>query len=230
MVITQSQKDYIALVPVREGSKGLPKKNILELGGVPLYRRALDQGLRIVNACAVSTDFESILNSTVPDNCYFLRRPEDLCGDEVPIDEVIAHVVDDLNLPDATTIVLLQATSPFRADEDIRAALDLYAEGKYDLTMSVTQTDQKVLKYGTLDGDSYVPLSNPKYCFANRQSLPLVFKPNGAVYVFTVGVFRRNRGLATESIGVIKMPSSRAIDIDSIDDFELAKRLLEVGI
>lgn len=220
----------IALIPVRGGSKGLPGKNIRPLAGVPLYARAVAQGLRVVGRCVVSTNIASILDAPAPEGCVLLRRPDALCSDDVPMDAVINDVIEQLKLEDATKIVLLQATSPLRTDADVAAVLALHDGGAHDLVMSVTGTDSGILKYGMLEGPDYIPVAHPEYCFTNRQQLPRVFRPNGAIFVFSAGVFRRNGGLATQSIGAAEMPAARSFDIDSLADFEAAEAGLKVQL
>lgn len=216
----------IAFVPVREGSKGLPGKNLRVLEGVPLYERAVAQGLRVVGSCVVSTDIRQVLDKPPPEGCVIVSRPEELCADDVPMDAVINHLIESLDLEAEVKIVLLQATSPLRSDADVSSAIALHAQNGHDLVMSLTRSDPSILKYGMLEGVDYTPLASPKYCFANRQDLPTVFRPNGAIFVFSVGAFRQNKGLATQKIGAIEMPADRSVDIDSLTDFEhVAARL-----
>ena len=124
------------------------------------------------------------------------------------------------------TVVLLQATSPLRTPADIRAAVDLFATGAHGLVMSVTEADRGVLKWGRLEGSRFVPLSSPEHCFANRQSLPPVVRPNGAVYVFDAARLIATGSLAADSVGVVGMPPERSHDIDNLNDCEQAERLL----
>ena len=219
----------IALVPVRDGSKGLPGKNIRPLAGIPLYARAVAQGLRVASHCVVSTDITQIFDAPVPEGCVLLRRPDALCGDDVPMDAVINDVIEQLQLEDATRIVLLQATSPLRTDADVSAVLAMHEGGAHDLVMSVTSTASGILKYGMLEGPNYIPVASPEYCFTNRQHLPRVFRPNGAIFAFSAGAFRRNKGLATQSIGAIEMPAERSFDIDTREDFEAVEAILMSG-
>lgn len=118
------------------------------------------------------------------------------------------------------TVVLLQATSPLRHEDDLIAALGVFGGGGYDVVMSVTEADRGVLKWGRLDGSQFVPLSEPAFCFSNRQSLPAVVRPNGAVYVFDAEWFIKRGSFVTERIGVIEMPADRSLDIDTLVDFE----------
>lgn len=211
-----------ALVPVRGGSKGLPGKNIRNLAGSPLYVHAVRQGQTHAARGIVSTDIPEILRDGGPAGCEVLSRPAELATDTTPMDAVISHAIETLNL-EGGAILLLQATSPMRLDSDIQAACDLFESGEHDLVMSVCRTDSAVLKYGLLDGPGFTPLADPAYCFSNRQTLPDVYRPNGAIYVFGVDWFRRNGGLATDNIGAVVMPEDRSIDIDTLADFERAE-------
>lgn len=215
----------VAVVPVRGGSKGLPGKNLRPLAGVPLWRRAVDQGLTAgADEVVVTTDIAEILDAPTAPGLRLLARPAELARDDTPMAPVLTHALKALQGP--TRIVLLQATSPLRAIDDIRAAVALHETGRYELVKTVTPTDAGILKYGTLDGERFVPVSDPAYCFTNRQSLPPVMKPNGAVYVFDRDWFLARGTLATDSIGAVVMPPERSFDIDTADDFARAEALI----
>lgn len=213
-----------AIVPVRAGSKGLPDKNKRELCGLPLFEHAVRQGLRTADRCVVSTDMIELLDQLVDDDRIVHRRPAHLATDTATMDDALRDVIQSQSMQ-ADTLVLLQATSPLRSDADILAAIDLFLTREFDLTMSVAATDSGVLKYGTLADDQFIPLREPAFCFANRAELPGVYRPNGAVYVFSAEWFLSNGGLATENIGASLMPMERSLDIDTLDDFLRVEQL-----
>jgi len=165
------------------------------------------------------------------------RRPADLATGITPMDAVLRHVLShDMTRP--ARIVLLQATSPLRNAGDIAAACDLHRQGGFDLVLSVTRADAGVLKWGRAvwaddpagpEGAEFVPLSDPAHCFANRAELPPVYRPNGAVYVFDAGWFRRHGTLAAGRIGMIEMPPERAADIDTEADFAAVEARLRAA-
>lgn len=215
----------IAVVPVRGGSKGLPGKNIRPLAGRPLYRHAVDQGLEAgAEEVLVSTDIAEILGADQGPGVTVIERPAALAGDTVPMDPVLLHALEGRG---PALVVLLQATSPLRRAEDIRAAVAAWRRRGFDLVMSVTRTDPGILKYGMAEGDRFVPVARAEYCFMNRQQLPPVYRPNGAVYVFDADWFRGNGGLATDRIGMVEMPGDRSMDIDTLADFERAEAVLK---
>lgn len=220
--------DILAILPLRAGSKGLAKKNLLPLAGKPLYRHTLDQALRVVGRCVITTDIAEILDAEPPEGCTVIERPAELAADGTPMDPVLLHLFDTLERDGALpgTAVLLQATSPLRRDEDIRAAIDLHAGGAFELVMTVTEADSSILKYGFLRDGRFEAVSKPDYCFENRQDLPQVIRPNGAVYVFSPEVFRANGGMSIRSIGAAMMPEHLSIDIDSEADLKAAEEVL----
>ncbi len=221
-------EQWIALVPLRAGSKGLPGKNTRPLAGKPLYRHAVDQGLEAgATQVFLSTDIPALLAADHGDGVHAVPRPAELAGDTVPMDAVLRHFLT-VDFGQSATVVLLQATSPLRRAEHIRGALEVFARGSFDLVMSVTETAPTILKYGTAAPDGrFVPVSDPAYCFTNRQALPKVYRPNGAVYVFGADWYRQNGSLATQSIGMFEMDSDSSQDIDTEADFARAERLLD---
>ncbi len=215
--------DLIALVPVRAGSRGLPGKNLRLLAGRPLYRHAVDQALALGVRCILTTDAAELHPVTLP-GLTVLPRPADLARDDTPMDPVIAHALE--SHPGPARVVLLQPTSPLRTLDDIRAAIALHETGAHDLVLTVTPTDAGILKYGTVADGRFRPVADPAYCFTNRQSLPAVYRPNGAVYVFDADWFRARRRLATDRIGAVIMPPDRSHDIDTADDFARVEALM----
>ena len=214
----------LALIPARAGSKGLPGKNLMPLGGVPLYRRALDQGLAAGARCLLSTDIAELTGADHGPGVQALARPAEIAGDDAPMDAVIAHAL--AQVPGPATVLLLQPTSPLRRAGDIAAALALHATGRFGLVMSVTAAPAQVLKYGTLSDGAFEPLRRAEYCFMNRQALPPVHRPDGAIYVFDADAFRARGTLAADRIGAVETPPERAIDIDSAADLARAEALL----
>ena len=210
-----------AIVPVRAGSRGLPGKNIRNFAGRMLYERAVEQSYQFASTCIVSTDILEILEKGPQPEYELLPRAPKLGADDTPMAQVILDVLERCNL--SGTILLLQATSPLRAPEDIAAALDLYNNNTYELVMTVTETNSTPLKFGFLENGSFHPLSDPKFCFQNRQDLPAIKRPNGAAYVFNADWFRANGCFATSNIGAVEMPQYRSLDIDTISDFEAAE-------
>jgi CMP-N-acetylneuraminic acid synthetase len=223
--MTSLRSPWTAVIPLRRGSKGLPGKNIRLLADKPLYMHSVDVALEAgAQRIIISTDISDVLSSALPPRVQVIERPSDLCGEEVPMAPVLLHALQVAACEGA--VVLLQATSPLRKVADVLSALDVFAKGRFDLVMSVTEADRSVLKWGRVEGDRFVPLSDPAHCFSNRQSLPPVVRPNGAVYVMQAQWFIASRSFVSERIGLVHMSPERSQDIDTLADFERCEAAL----
>ena len=217
----KSMGETTAILPIRAGSKGLPRKNIADLAGRPLYEHTIEQARAAdIGKIIITTDISEVLNRRFSSAITVLHRPAELCQDHSTMDSVVLHAIESTIASDST-IILLQATSPLRRPEDILRAYKLYKTGLYDLVLTVTDADPAIQKYGRCEGDSFIPLVSPKQCFMNRNELSPVVKPNGAVYVFSSDWFLRNKSFATDNIGCVKMPAERSVDIDNSQDLDM---------
>lgn len=214
-----------ALIPIRSGSKGLPGKNIRPFAGLPLFMHTVKQAKDVgVPDIVISTDIDQVLGFKFNPYVHLLERPVDLASDNSSMEEVIFHAISTLSLKG--TIILLQVTSPLRTNESIVEALKLYKENSYELVMAVTSTDRSILKSGFVSGSKFEPLSKSKHCFTNRQDLPKVYKPNGAIFIFDSAWFLQNKTLASDNIGVICMDEEISLDIDDLKSFLDSERLM----
>lgn len=217
--------NYIPVIPIRKGSQGLLNKNTKLLAGKKLYKYSMDQAIRIFGKCVISTDIEEVLETSFTPECFILKRDKKLCLNNTIMEEVIHNIITEMNLEDEV-IVLLQATSPLRNDKDIENAIDLY-EDNFDLVLSVCETNSNILKSGLmLKGDKFNACYDGKYLFKNRQYLPKVYRPNGAIYIIKAKDFISFDGFNCENIGGYLMPKERSYDIDKLEDFDLIERIL----
>ena len=215
----------IAIVPARDGSKGYPGKNFKTFYKKPLFLHAIDQALRTCDCCIFSSDnLDALQKAENMQNVYPHKRAARLSGDDAPIDKTLLNIIDNFNLVDKS-LILLQPTSPLRLDSSITKAIKKFNKNKFDLVMGVTEANSSILKYGFASNDEFNPLSDPKYCFSNRQALPTVFRPNGSIFVFNSNWLSLNSSLATDNIGCVKMEENESVDIDTQDDFRRAELL-----
>lgn len=213
----------VAIVPCRAGSKGLPDKNFLKLGSEEVYKITLDQALRCVNEVIISSD------KNLEEELKFLKvkqhqRSPELSTDQSTMAELMLELIKQYELQNST-IVLLQPTSPLRRDEDISKCIETYKKNHFDLLFTVSSQDRAVLKSGFVQGNKFIPVGEPEFIFMNRQDLPKLFRPNGAVYVFNGGWFEKNGGFSSTNTGVVEMPSENSLDIDSQEDFDRIARI-----
>lgn len=217
---------FAAIIPIRAGSKGFPGKNVRPLAGKPLFRHAVDQAIAAgASRVIITTDICEVIEAQFEECVEVLARPTPLCSDSAPMAPVILHALEANSVSGA--VVLMQATSPLRRPSHVVEALEMFSADTFDLVMSVAPADRAVLKYGTLVGDRFVPLVDARYSFSNRQDLPSVVRPNGAVYVFNAEWFRSKGSFSAERIGVIHMSHEDSYDIDRVEDLIECERILK---
>jgi len=222
----------IATICARGGSKALPGKNLRPLAGQPLIVHTIEHALacRVIDGVFVSTDDEQIAEvaqragAQVP-----YLRPAELATDEAPKLPAIGHLVAHLERSGMSvdTVVDLQPTSPLRRPEDIEAALALLDDA--DLVVSVTEPSHN--PYYTLaeaDAEGRLQLSKPAG-FARRQDAPAVWGLNGSIYVWRRAALTKAiaEGFWSVRAKPYAMPRRRSVDIDDLEDFELAQWLLQ---
>jgi CMP-N,N'-diacetyllegionaminic acid synthase len=216
--------DYLAVVPFRAGSKGLEGKNFKSFCGRSLWSRAAAQGLRTCGNLICTTDAEISQEWEDFAGQILDHRPDHLSEDTSKMSDVIFHLIDRYNLT-SQIIVLLQPTNPLRSDKDIYRALELYSRSQCKMVMSVSKKDNRILKHGFIKNGRFETINRAEYCFENRQNLPDVFGPNGAIYIFRADDFLAAKGFPHDSVYAYEMDLVSSIDIDKIEDFENAERV-----
>ena len=224
--------DWISLIPVRAGSKGLANKNIRQISGKPLYEYTVDFALSAGTSCVyVTTDIPEILSVAPKTKVIINKRKKRLCKDDTPMSSVILDFLEGkegIKIRNDQIIVLLQATSPLRKKLDLISALNQFIGSQQsDLMMAVTEAENNVLKYGYVADGNFKHISKPHLCFENRQNLPKLYRPTGAFYIFRAGWYRKNKTLATPYTGAYELKNNQSLDIDTLEDFKKFEAIIK---
>ena len=220
----------IALIPARGGSKGLPGKNIYPLAGKPLisYSIAAGESAHGVDEVWISTDDKKIREVSIKECADVCMRPAELADDLSTSAQAIVHFIEANKLKADDVIVFLQPTSPLRGAEDVDQALTAFLKSDAKLLLSVVEPEHTPLKAFVLNEKGYlVGAFSPQAPFMPRQQLPKAYMPNGAIYIFRVGVFMEKKDFPQEKIVPWPMPPEKSIDIDTIHDIEKTELFLE---
>ena len=224
-----STRAVLALIPARGGSKGVPRKNILPIGGRPLIAWTIDAA-RASGVCSriiVSTDDEEIAaiarsgGAEVP----FLR-PADIARDDTPDYPVFAHAVEWLEKNEQwkpEIVLWLRPTSPLRTAEDIQNALELLTTTGADAVRSVSAVDQHPYWMKTVDEQGRIAPLIPgcdEHSFPRRQLCPPVEMLSGLVDVIRVSSALKNGVLFTGDVRGYRAPAERSRELDSFSDLE----------
>ncbi|MFY0691454.1 MAG: acylneuraminate cytidylyltransferase [Paracoccaceae bacterium] len=216
--------EVAALILARGGSKGVPKKNLRQIGGLSLLARAVRaaRGASAVASVWVSTDDAQIAEEAERYGAHVILRPGALSSDRSSSEagwlhglaymQKLGHAVE--------TLVLLQCTSPFTAPGDIDRAVDIHRDTRAGCVLSVLPDHGFLWQRDTggavaaVNHDASVPRQR-------RQDLPPQYRESGAVYVVDAARFQalKRRFIDPVEICVLDHPP---IEIDTPDDLALA--------
>lgn len=220
----------VAIIPARGGSKGVPRKNVLPVAGVPLVARAVRAAVEAarVDAVYVTTDDAEIGRVAEAAGATVIERPADLAGDTASSESALLHALDEIERRglQPQTVVFLQATSPFIPSDAIDRAVDQVAGGAFDSMFSAFET------YGFLwgrDAEGHAHAINHDASHRpRRQDREPHYLETGAFYVFRAEGFRAAGHRFFGRIGIVEVPESSAIEIDDLEQFRLAGAIAPV--
>lgn len=208
-----------AVLPMRGGSKRVPRKNLRDLGGKPLFAWALEEimSLEIVDRLVVDSEDEEILetvNELFP-KIETSRRPKSLAEDHSSMIEVLKHFVDKHQ---SDWYLQFHSTSPFiRASEISEAWKKIKgSESDYDSAFSVSPVQARMWS------KEAKPLNHNPENLLPTQELETIFVENSLFYFFSrEALFSSNTRIGSKPL---MFPTSElsSVDIDTEDQFILA--------
>ncbi|MBI4583501.1 MAG: acylneuraminate cytidylyltransferase family protein [Planctomycetes bacterium] len=225
---------WVALIPARGGSKGIPDKNLREVGGLSLVARAVRKAkaARSVARVLVSTDSEAIAQAALEEGAEapFLR-PCELARDDTPTSEVLAHAWHYLRERESFRrpvegLALLQPTSPFLKSESIDHALDIFCRSGARILKAIRAVkDHPAWMVQKTEGgflSPYLP-GSPR----RRQDLERLFIPCGALYLYRREVL--NHPEDHPKTAWLELPWPESLDVDDPGDLVVAELLAASG-
>lgn len=224
----------VAFIFARGGSKGLPGKNIRSLGGKPLIAWSIEHALAInrIDRVIVSTDCKEIAEVAVRYGAEVpFFRPDYLSDDESPEWLAWRHALNYLLeesgfLP--SVMVSIPATAPLRLPIDIDKCLDEFENSNADVVITVTDAHRSpyfnMVKVG-LDGSVGLVIPTNS-AIGRRQDAPVVYDMTTVCYVMKSEFVMTKNELFSGLVRFVHVPSERAVDIDTLLDFQIAECIL----
>ncbi len=224
-------RETLALIPARAGSKGIPHKNIASFRGKPMLAHSVLQARqsRWVDRVIVSTDSQSYaaIAREYGAETPFLRPPE-FAGDHSTDLAVFRHALEwlaehDADIPEIC--VHLRPTFPTRRVEDIDKAIELLcSDPGFDSVRTLVRAPETPFKMWFLGQDGElkpVVESNIEEPYnMPRQALPEVFLQNANVDVVWSRVILEQNSMTGNRIRGMVMAD--CYDIDDAAQFEQA--------
>ncbi len=203
----------VALIPIKLGSKRVPKKNIKPFfDGTPLMhfiqRTCLES--KYIDETYIYCSDESIKDYVLP-GVKFLKRPDFLDGDDKNANDIISEFMKNV---DADIYVNTHTTSPFAKAETIDDCIAKVASGEYDSSFCAEAIR-------TFMWEDEKPINFDPNHFPRTQDLPLIYGETCIAYVFKKETFQKyNRRVGIKPF-IKEVGKIEAMDIDYLEDFEI---------
>lgn len=221
-------RSVLAIIPARGGSKGVPRKNLRQVGGRPLlaWTVAAARASRYIDRLVISSEDAEIIACAAGLGCEApFVRPAALARDDTPGIAPVLHALE--LLPGYDYMVLLQPTSPLRTAADIDGCIERCNSAAAPACVSVTPATQNPYWMYTLDRNGKLSSLLGGEAPPRRQALPEVYRLNGAVYVAESAWLAGTGSFLGPDTLAWPMPEERSLDIDSELDLLVCNALLE---
>lgn len=217
----------IAIIPARGGSKRIPRKNIRNFCGKPMIAYAIQGALNcgLFDHIIVSTDDQEIadislnLGAEIP----FLR-PVELASDFVSTVPVVAHGINFLlkNRLEISEVCCIYPSVPFIEVNDLKQSLENFLVSEADYCFPVTEFPSAIQRALFLSEDGRTKPTQPEYESIRTQDLLPAYYDVGQFYWGRVSSWLNNLRIHSNGVG-FKIPSWRAVDIDTTEDWHRAE-------
>lgn len=237
MDLMRNNRSIVGIITARGGSKGLPGKNMLDVGGRPL----IEYTMRLAQAC---TGLERVFLSTdIPEAIALARekyprvevpyvRPAQLCTDAAGQVEVVQHLLDHVERTEGLrpwAVLLLQPTSPFRRGDEVADALSTFKAENCESMIGVSRVIHHPADYLYRPDPRSAEFAwvMRSEAWSRRQDFPEVWFNTGALYICRAEYLQRHRRFYDSGSYVFRMAEESALDIDTPFDLSLARGWIE---
>lgn len=232
-------KTFLAIIPARSGSKGLPNKNIKPLCGKPLMAWSIEVGLQsdYIDEVVVSTDSQEYaeIAKSYGAQVPFLR-PKELSSDTSTTFDSIKHTIDFYKeelKKEFDYIVLLEPTSPLRQISDIDNAIKILFETQdADSIVGICKTESQnpaflisLTPNHTIQG--YI---NKDFHPIRRQDIKDIYFFEGTIYISkTHSLLEHKNFYHSRTLGY-EVPKWKSLEVDDEDDFLMIEAMMKKHI
>lgn len=226
----------LGIVPARGGSKGIPRKNLVDVCGKPLIAYSIETGRQLLASgtlarCIVSTDDDEIaacargLGADVP-----FKRPAAAATDTARSLAYVLHALEALEPQDGVydAVMLLQPTSPIRNPEAIAAAVRRFEASNADSLISCYREEyiNELVMYDPQPDGTLIPRSPLHNKGVRRQEHGPAMVRNGALYVTRTPYLKASGSLVCDRPVLLEMSKLDSIDVDAPDDLILLRAVM----
>ena len=234
-----NNKNCLAVILARGGSKGIPKKNIYNINDHPLISYSIEaaKNAEKIDKIVVSSDSDEILKISRKYGVdKVIKRPKHLSNDRATSADALHHAVlesEKIFKKNFDYIIELPCVSPLRDHDDINEALNILCTNKYDSVVSYVDTGEKhPIRLKRIKKNKITNFCKD-YKEAKWGSIRQDFEPcyirNGAIYSMSRDCIVNHKSRWGKKSFPYVMSDQKSVNIDTKFDLLIAKMLIENG-
>ena len=223
----------ICVIPARGGSKRIFKKNLKFFCGKPIICWSIEiaKASKCFDRIIVSTDDKKIAliakkyGAEVP-----FIRPKSISGDFTPTVPVISHAIKWLikNHKKPLHVCCVYATAPFIKIDDLKTGLKILKKNKFNYVFPVTNFAYPIQRSFKINKDKTPELFFLKKFHYRSQDLEEAFHDAGQFYWGKTDAWLNNKQIINKNSFPMVIPRARVLDIDTIEDWKIAEKMLKI--
>ena len=228
-------KRVLAIIPARGGSKGLPRKNIMDLAGKPLIVWSIEAAKesQYIDRCIVSTDDKEIatLSRKYGGDVPFMR-PAEYALDQTSSMDVIEHAIEHLEALGQTFeyTILLEPTSPLREKQDIDQALRILEDNRDSAAAIVgvckSESGHPAFSATINSAGLLKPFQGEAFRVLRRQDITDLYFFEGTIYISDTNHLLNTKSFYTKKTMPYIVPRWKSIEIDDLYDIIIAASVI----
>lgn len=228
------EKNLLIIIPARGGSKRIPYKNIIPICGQPMIYWPLNEltkGFKL-EEILISTDDQKI--ATVVEKLGIkisFIRPKNLSDDFTGTMPVATHALNwyEKNVKKTDFVLIVYPTALMLDIQNIFKAIQILKFDKNcDLVMSVTDYPSPIQRSLFLDKNGYGQMFYPKFYQTRSQDLTTSYHDAGQFYIWKSKSLKEKKTIVNSNVKLFKIHRNFVIDIDTLEDIEIAETKLKM--
>ncbi len=208
------KKKIVAFIPIKLNNERLPNKNTKSFtNGEPLCSYILHtlSNSEMIDEIYVFCSDTSI-STYLPEKVNLLIRNKNLDTSSTKVNEICASFAQKI---DADIYIMTHVTSPFISLSSIEKGIDAVVNKEYSSSLSVKKLQDFMWKDG-------VPFNYDLENIPRTQDLKPIFLETSGFYIYRKDVILKQNRRVSNNTYLVEVSEVEAIDIDTLEDFELA--------
>ena len=227
------------LITARGGSKGVPGKNLKQIGGISLigFKAISAKRSKYCTRLIISSDDEAIQADALSYGAEVpFTRPAELATDTASSADVIRHAMDWIEQNTSErydAIMLLEPSAPFARSIDFDNAVEMMIERNANAVIGMREMEVNSVFVGELDerGRMTAIIDQMQSRHLRRQDTKPEYTMNAALYLFKWELFKEHHSVYADrdnTYGCV-MDRYHSVEIDEPIDFHWAEFLVDKG-